>query len=517
MNATERLAEDVQVRQWRWAVYPSIVLALFTLALIVRFHGISVPIIWYDEGYSLMLSERSPALIWSTTAGDVHPPLYYVILHYWTMLFGASVVAVRGLSTVADVGTVLLCIKLMSLLATRRATCIAGVLLVLLPISVRYSQEVRMYTLVGFWLMAATVALVCWSRQPQLKRYPVMYVLLMTAAFYTHYFAALCVLVHWLYWSGLGSGESASLPVRKWLMANVAIVVLYSPWLPHFIDQTWKMKGLEWITPTTWEMLPSFIAQCVAMISATDGGLWGGLIVSAVIIACCVMALRYGRSGRRSTVLVIAYFFVPVITVFFLSLAVPIFVPRYLVFAAAGLPLFVAVVLDRLAERRPVIAFLCLSMFVAGEVHGLQKVYSQQDGLNGTFIRKMARLDTLADGIKREAEAGDELVVDGLYWYLPFHYYNTTGIQPRLYIARLPTGASDGPSNYGGWLLIPQTLDWIFFDNVATVKLSSKRVWWVTGRPRPEKVVTFPKGWKQTQTLKGGEVEARLFILGDER
>jgi len=515
MSAMDRWV-DVQVRRQALVIY-SPVFMLVTLALIVRFYGVSVPVIWYDEGFSLLLSQRSPALIWSTTAGDVHPPLYYVILHYWMMMFGNSVVSVRGLSVVADVGTLLLCIKLMNLVTTRRAACIAGILLALLPISVRYSQEVRMYTLVGFWLMAATVTLVCWNRQPQSKRFPVMYVLLMTAAFYTHYFAALCVLVHWLYWSGLGSHERASLPVRKWLMANVAIVVLYLPWLPHFIDQARTMNGLRWIAPTTWETLPNFIAQCALMISATGSELWGALIISGVIIACCVMALWYRRDNRRSTLLLIAYFFVPVTTVFFLSWAVPIFVPRYLVFAAAGLPLIVAVTLDRLAEHRPVIACLCLGVFIAGEVHGLLNVYSQQDGLNGTSMRKMTRLDTLAEGIKRQAEAGDEIVFDDFSLYVPFSYYNNTGIQPRLYIPSSPSGEPGDPLDYGVWLLIPQYLNRVIFNNFSTVQTSSKRVWWVSWRPRSESNVGFPPWWKQTQTLNGGEVEARLFMLDDQR
>ncbi|MDZ5433675.1 glycosyltransferase family 39 protein [Pseudomonas fluorescens] len=149
MNATERLA-DVHVRLRYLSLYRLDILVLITLALIVRFHGISIPVIWYDEAYSLLLSERSPALIWSTTAGDVHPPLYYVILHFWMKVLGNSALSARSLSALADVGTLLLCTKLMSLIATRRAACFAGVLLALLPISVRYSQEVRMYALLGF-------------------------------------------------------------------------------------------------------------------------------------------------------------------------------------------------------------------------------------------------------------------------------------------------------------------------------------------------------------------------------
>ncbi len=504
---------DVRVSQGRLSLYRAGLIVLVMLAVIVRFHAISIPVIWYDEAFSVLLSERAPGLIWSTTARDVHPPLYYLILHYWMLLFGNSVISLRGLSALADVGTLVLCLKLMSLVATRRATCFAGLMLVLLPISVRYSQEVRMYSLLGFWLMAATIALVCWNRKPQARRYAVLYVLLMSAAFYTHYFAAFCVLVHWLYWSGLGAGKPVALPVGKWFMANVAIVVLYVPWLPHLFDQLRRMNGLEWVAPTTWEMLPGVVSRCIAMISADGSGLWWAMAISASMIACCVIALLNDRQDRRSTLLLISYFFVPAITVFLVSWIVPVFVTRYLVFAAVGLPLMAAVALDRLAARRPLVAYLCLSLFVVAQVHGVLKVYAQDDGLNGTDVRKLARLDRVAQGINRQAQVGDEIVIDGLFWYLPFSYYNTTGIQPRLYISRLPGGEPNGPYDYGGWSLVPQRLDWIFFSDVSALKPAAKRVWWVTGNPRPEDVVTFPKDWKQTLTVQGDEVQARLFIL----
>jgi hypothetical protein len=504
---------DVPASQRRQTLFGAGLVVLVIFALVVRFHGITTPVIWYDEAFSILLSQHAPGLIWSLTARDVHPPLYYVILHYWAQLFGSSVISLRGLSAVADAGTLVLCLKLMTLVATRRATLFAGVLLVLLPISVRYSQEVRMYALLGFWLMGATVALVCWTRQPQARRYAALYVVLMTAAFYTHYFAALAVLVHWLYWSGWGAEASVALPVRQWFLANVAIVLLYVPWLPHLIEQLTRMDGLEWVAPTTWEMLPGLVSRCIAMIPAVGSGVWWAMPVSALMIACCVMALSNARFERRSVILLIGYFFVSAITVFLVSLIVPVFVTRYLVFAAVGLPLVAAVALDGLAERRPLLGFVCLSLFVALEVHGLVKVYAQEDGLNGTDVRKLARLDTVSEGINRQAQRGDEIVVDGLYWYLPFSYYNTTGIQPRLYLARLSDGLPRGPYDYGGWCLIPQRLDWIFFSDVSALKPRAKRVWWVTGKPKPEDVVTFPKEWKQTITLEGGGVEARLFIL----
>ena len=489
-------------------------LAVVAIALFARLHSITVPVIWYDEAYSLLLAEGSPAYIWATTARDVHPPLYYLLLHFWMLLFGNGVLAARSLSALADVGTLLLCIKLMSLLATRRATWIAAVLLALLPISVRYSQEVRMYTLLGFWLMGATVALVCWGRAADQKRYPVFYVLLMTAAFYTHYFAVLCVLVHWLcWWRARDGGRSMAIPIRAWVLVNSAIVVLYLPWLPDFIDQLLRMDGLEWIPPLTWQTVLSFVWQLVLM-EGSANDLWR-MTPLVFLIVCATAVLVRARSERPFRLLLVGYFFVPVLTVFLVSLIVPVFNARYLVFAAAALPLIVALALDAWSERHAVLAAVAMALVLLAEIHGLLAVYAQTDEMNGTSIRKDARLDAVIAGLGREVRPGDEIVVDNLYWYLPFTYYNPTDIQPKLYVFKPPTGSLWGTAEYGGWALIPRHLRSILFDDFSTLKLNTKRIWWVTGYARPEHDALFPKHWKQALTLKEGDSEARLFIRGE--
>ncbi|WP_367375772.1 glycosyltransferase family 39 protein [Pseudomonas lini] len=490
--------------------------AVIVLALFARFHSITVPVIWYDEAYSLLLAEGSPAYIWATTARDVHPPLYYVLLHFWMLLFGNGVLAARSLSALADVGTLLLCIKLMSLVTTRRAIWIAALLLALLPISVRYSQEVRMYTLLGFWLMGATVALVCWIKAPDQKRYPVFYVLLMTAAFYTHYFAALCVLVHWLCgWQVRNGGRSTAIPFRAWVVANSAIVVLYLPWLPYFIDQFLRMDGLEWIPPLTWQTAMTFVWQLVMMEGAVSySSLWR-VLPSGFIVVCAAAVLLKARHERPFSVLLVSYFFVPVLTVFLVSLIVPVFNARYLVFAAAALPLIVALALDAWSQRHAALAAVAMALVLLAEIHGLLAVYAQTDEMNGTSIRKDARLDAVVAGLGREVRPGDEIIVDNLYWYLPFTYYNSTGVQPKLYVFKPPTGTLWGTAEYGGWALIPRHLRSILFDDFSTLKLNAKRIWWVTGYARPEHDALFPKHWKQVQMLKEGDSEARLFIRGE--
>src|SRR5207253_3926782 len=219
-------------------------------------------------GSSLLLSQYSLAGIWFHAAHDVHPPLYFLLLHGWIELFGDGIFSIRSFSALPGIATVALGIWLVGLIATRRAAVLAGVVLALLPTAVRYSQEVRMYSLLGVLLIGATIALVYWVKQPQRSRYLVIYALLMSAAFYTHYFTALCVLSHWLYLLVMRlqpSAESRHITRPGWWLANVAIVVLFVPWIPGLIDLLQHIDQLKangdvgWELPVTFSSLPSMI------------------------------------------------------------------------------------------------------------------------------------------------------------------------------------------------------------------------------------------------------------------
>ena len=68
-------------------------------ALGLVLHGIFTLSLWHDELYSLNAAVESPGFAMTRyTLQDVHPPLYYLLLHLWTGLFGTGVVAARLLS-----------------------------------------------------------------------------------------------------------------------------------------------------------------------------------------------------------------------------------------------------------------------------------------------------------------------------------------------------------------------------------------------------------------------------------
>lgn len=484
-------------------------MAIAAIAIIIRFHNIAEPAVWYDEAFSLLLAQQTPGDIWSITARDIHPPFYYLLLHYWMLLFGNGLLSARSLSALADVGTLFLCLKLISLLATRRAVWIAALLLVLLPISVRYSQEARMYTLLGFWLMGATLTLVHWVNAPQRKRFAVIYVLLMTAAFYTHYFAALCVLVHWLYWWHTRYVRQPPISARAWVGTNSAIVILFLPWLPHFVHHLKGGSGLDWIPPVTGHSVTTLVWQFMVMDNQENSvSLW--TLTPTVLMGFCVTTVLLNARGElHSRILLASYFFVPALTLLLASLLVPIFVSRYLLAAAVGLPLVVAVAMDVWCQRLRIFAFAFMAIFIVGEMLGLSAIYSQMDGYGGTSLRKNVRLDWVATDISREIQEGDEILFESIIWYLPFMYYNTTGIQPIFYVLDLKLWWR---FDEGGFALVPQHLNSIFFEDITQLKQRGKRIWWITAFPLAADEPIFAKDWKYVRSINGGAVNARLYI-----
>ena len=82
-------------------------LALLLLAVGTRFYGLDLQSLWNDEGTSVALAQRSLSTIAEQAAQDIHPPLYYFLLHGWIKLAGTSEAAVRSLSALLGVLVVL--------------------------------------------------------------------------------------------------------------------------------------------------------------------------------------------------------------------------------------------------------------------------------------------------------------------------------------------------------------------------------------------------------------------------
>ncbi|RON38254.1 hypothetical protein BK666_30200 [Pseudomonas frederiksbergensis] len=487
---------------------------ILVLAAAVRFYYLTAAAIWGDEGSSLLMSQYSLGDIWFHAAHDVHPPLYFMVLHGWIEVFGNGIFSIRSLSALPGIATVALGFWLVRLMANPRAALLAGLLLALLPTAVRYSQEVRMYSLLGLWLLGATIALVYWVKQPRHTRHLVIYALLMAAGFYTHYFTALCVIVHWAYLLVLRlhpTHPMKHITRPAWWLANVAIVVLFLPWLPGLIDLIQHMDALKangdvgWELPVSLSSLPSMIWDYMIQ---DDGDNLPWLMFAALpalLLVVIVLTVVRDRSLYRWSALLALYTLVPLLLVFGVSFISPVFIERYLTAFALGLPLILGLAIDRLLDGFRVVALALLVLLVGTELVGL-KTNATVDVNDQTSV--------MVEFVNQHYVEGDRIVISDLLWYMPYVYYNHTNAAPLLYTPPSAEGASSRPNAYGFGTLVDDNAQKIYLDRLSELPSGTGRVWLISTADQPDEFAPLPAGWQKVSETAAGNNRARLFLMG---
>lgn len=221
-------------------------IAALTLAgLLLRSLRLDLPPLWWDEGYSVYFATEPLARMVWLTARDIHPPLYYALLHGWIDLWGSAAPATsRWLSVIfGAVALPALYWVARTLYPARRAVALlATLLLAVSPIHLYYSQEIRMYGLALLWGMLATGALwrlVAGLAQPAAPRrwapWLLIYAVCAVSGLYTLYYTALLLAGHglWALWTLRRTGRG-----MLWmLLAAALILVAYLPWLLYAVPQ----------------------------------------------------------------------------------------------------------------------------------------------------------------------------------------------------------------------------------------------------------------------------------------
>ncbi|MBK8984531.1 MAG: hypothetical protein IPM39_00380 [Chloroflexi bacterium] len=184
---------------------------LLWLATWLRFHHLGAQSFWNDEGNSARLSERTIQLILEGTASDIHPPLYYLLLRGWRELLGDTEFALRALSAFAGLLVVPLALagnRQLSIVNRQSPMwllvgLLVGLITAVSPPLIYYSQEARMYALLGLLAALATWLLLriadCGLRIADHRSritFMTAYVLTAAAGLYTHYFFPAVLAAH---------------------------------------------------------------------------------------------------------------------------------------------------------------------------------------------------------------------------------------------------------------------------------------------------------------------------------
>ena len=252
-----------------------LLIGILLLALALRFYKLDAQSLWYDEGNSARIAERSLQLIIEGAAGDIHPPLYYIVLKAWRAVFGSTEFGLRSLSAVCGVALVAFTYLIgRDLFNMPRGTntrgihvgLIAAFLVAIAPFSIYYSQETRMYALLATLAAVSTWTLIQLARRGawDWKR-AALYVLATAAGLYTQYAypfvmvaQGVCMLlaavIEWSRNSFRARGLRTPVLIAYALTSAMALV-LYTPWLPIAVRQ---ITGWT-VAPQDYALGPAFL------------------------------------------------------------------------------------------------------------------------------------------------------------------------------------------------------------------------------------------------------------------
>lgn len=269
---------------------------IFAIAATLRILAIARAPLWYDENFTLILARLPFDRMIQATAGDVHPPLWYLIewglfhaapsLPAWAIRLPALTFSLLALYTFDQLCGVLR--------LPFRIRVIAVSLMAVLPMQLWYAQEGRMYAMLEFLVLFTLLA--------GLRRQWIYFAIAATAMLYTQnygvfYLGVIIFVLFVLDWQ--------SMP--KVMIGGAIASALYMPWAFVVRSQMDEIAGRYWITDAgPGAALGALYKQFWAASMMTEG-MMGSYFVTFVLLILGVWALLRERIASWWVVLTMAF------------------------------------------------------------------------------------------------------------------------------------------------------------------------------------------------------------------
>ena len=396
-------------------------LAALLLGAALRFYRLDAQSLWNDEGNTARLVERSVRLIVEGAAGDIHPPGYYLILAAWRSATGDSEFALRGFSALCGVLTIAAAAAL-GRRAGGRATAVGAAFLVAVqPLAVYYSQEARMYALLG--LVSALTLLVAerFVRTLSCSTYLGL-ALCIALGLYTQYAYAFVLLGMNLAFVGVWLTRRpwhwrALVP---WMTAQLLGGLAFLPWLPH------ALKVTRWHPPDL-NSGPALAEMAHALLTGITLPLEGTRYLFPVAGLLLALALVRPVRSRFAAWSCVAVTLLPLLLIAALGVYRPAYL-KFLLIATAPLAVVCALPLSHSSRLLRLLAGMLLLALLPAQVASLHNLYCDP---------AYARDDYRGIAARIAAEAGPE---DGILLDAPnqwevftYYYHGPLAVYPALY------------------------------------------------------------------------------------
>ncbi|MBI5649088.1 MAG: glycosyltransferase family 39 protein [Chloroflexi bacterium] len=394
------------------------------IAFALRAYKLDAQSLWNDEGTSIALASLSIDAIINGAARDIHPPLYYLLLHNWLVVSGNSEFAVRFFSVIAGVLTVAFTFRLARFFFDEEIALIAAFFAAFAPFAIYYSQETRMYVWALLWAAMSVYALAQilnskFAIQNYELRIWLLYLTATIAALYTHYFAVTIIvfenIIFAIWWlTAIRNSQFAIRRLAHWLIGQLIIGALFLPWVLFAGNQLAAWPSIS--EPFDLQTLLWRVVNVFSVGIKPDADSASAVAIAfAILFVIGLLPMRAARSGIVTFAL---WAIVPVGVMYVVSLARPAYNPKFLLLALPAFHILAARGLARiypglfLAQRRrfnpsPLrwIYFVIAVIAAVGFMPSLQNYYDNPRAARDDYRAVVQFIDA-------HARAGDALLID---------------------------------------------------------------------------------------------------------
>ena len=314
----------------RERVYGVVLLAVGTAVLLISAFQANI---WFDESYSVAIASHQFAEIWSIGSHDVHPVLYYWMLHVVYLVFGKSIVAFRIFTLLGSVAMASLGITCIARDFGERTGLLFTFLSLFVPIVGFMCLQVRMYSWASFAVALtavyayriSTVAMfhadsgdgeARTQGEVPLRWWAVLFGASLASA-YLHYYAAIAAfLINVFLLVDLVRGKAARREVLSFLCGAAVTVACYLPWMVALSGQVTHVSSGFWIevsfpetlyevldylvvTPVTQEVIEGSCGSVVQMVAVVSS-IALALLTAAFSVWMVVRLWRRARTSREA-------------------------------------------------------------------------------------------------------------------------------------------------------------------------------------------------------------------------
>ncbi len=334
-------------------------------------------VISFDSSFSVYIAKLPLFELIKVTAADVHPPLYYIIMKYYIMIFSDNIYMLQVLSIIP-----LLILsyfgarKIKSMFSIKEAINFQLILLCT-PFIISHSINIRMYSLAILFVTLSCIYAVSVIKENYKDLTFLTFFSLLAS--YTHTYALF--FIGFLYFNLITYFIIKGKPMKNLIISSITCLLLYGPWFYVLFNQVETISGGFWIS---YSQINNYLD--IFLIAGVMVGIVGLVINSYV---------KFDKNLFYFTVL--PFIETLIFVLLYSKLIEPVFLTRYITLGLGMCLVYIAIFISNIKIKLLISTYniLLILALIVGYINVFKIQYNQSNKEANDYLINLLDNDTV--------------------------------------------------------------------------------------------------------------------------